>query len=256
MVFLFFAASVAIHAEDPASSDAFHEKAVYLDLAGGASQPHSSVIKALETGGSAAFIPLLGDLTATAPDRKLYGLYLLSQPTGSARAANGRLGIEYGVNNWFGIGGSFETTQVTLKNVPIVVGALGNFGTLLFLSRNSPASSPNFVDFFLSSRGTVRMSPLNVLNIDFGFHFPSPDFLDPYFKFVYGFGAVDGGFINKAGGILGVRVLIGQHFYFFLEGYGNAMAINFPGDPATGEKPSQTSVNEGGGRFGLGLRFR
>ncbi|MCB1172491.1 MAG: hypothetical protein KDK39_02945 [Leptospiraceae bacterium] len=243
----FLLLSMALHAEESASTDLFRQGEVFIELSGGLAKPSGDAVRAWENDAGAMLLSA-SMLVSSNNDRKLYGAYQFSKMGDpESQSKNARFGVEYAVLDWLGLGGSFQSTKVEIRN------AFVNSADLAFLalftssySSYYGSSGLSLLDIMAFQQGTVKFAAFNTVNFDISFHLPGTESFDPYIRLGFGPGSTSGGSVMRAGASLGFRY--GGPVYVGLEAFSNAYTITLT-------SVGSTTIQESGGRVSLGVAF-
>ena len=175
--------------------------------------------------------------------------------TREADGKNARIGFEYGLANWFGLGASIESSKLTVKRSGPDAAALFLFAQNSGTAGGSSGGSAGTTGGADMRRFNERDLPaFNTLDLTAGFHFPGNARIDPFLRIAVGIGRVDGEDIRKSGAALGIRFLLGSRLTLGIEAYGNW--FDGPGSGGRGRSASiGNDVQETGGRSLVGFRF-
>lgn len=174
--------------------------------------------------------------------------------------SHGRLMTEFALNDYVGIGGSYNHHRFEMEDVPVLNTWNRDLLLLsyLYLSSRpttgglSPSDSQLLDIMYLSSIWKVRkrMFSSHNLNAEVSLHFSVRSF-DVYARI----GAsilsdTPEGRAFHSSGMLGFRYRLFADLYLGLEGYGNEWHVSFDGEPGFSRL-----VHEYGGRFMIGWRL-
>lgn len=246
-------------AEIQANEDLFRSGQFFIDVSYGGGNPGGPAISdSLDTSiylFNSARLTLLTNV-----ERRQLGAYrFLTYQIPRATAQNGRLGGEYALFDWLGVGLSVNTLRIKLKGVytSLLGPEFPPFTSALLSSNrcdgllNAPATCPpGLLDY--SIRREIKLEKINTLDFDTGFHLSSGRW-DPYFKIAVGGGSVYKGTTLKAGGMLGTRIRLLGGAYILAEGYASHYSLHFR--TTDSESSSSTSLTDAGGRIGMGFSF-
>lgn len=248
----------SLHAEE----DLFRKGQFFIDLGYAAGQPRGEELDYLTDSTAYQLDSYRLLLLSTNQQKQLLGALRLatySEPNKSAQS--GRLGFEYAVVNWLGVGGSLNTEKIRLKGIytgpifDITYYLLPIFGTSCDGFFNATAScNPGILDYIASTKYDLKSTPLNTLDFDVGFH-PGTGAWDPYFRLTMGAGKWDKATVAKGGTSLGCRYRVASFAYVFAEGYYNYYSIHLSASDSSSGTGGSATIQEGGGRAGFGFTF-
>ncbi len=234
-----------------AEGDFFAPGAFYLDM--GTANTNPGPAKAFANTDN-NFYAILGLLSSNPETRSASAVsYFVStarKPTVSG--SNQRLGFEYSLTEWAGIGGSVNQSRFEVKNAnfaqvldPAALFLLSFAGGPFNIS--SP-TQPTPVAVYLGILPvSYRTDAIRTTDFDFAFHIPTGPF-DPFVRVSIGGGKVGDVTVSKGGLTVGLRWSPTSCCYAFLESFHNRFSFEIEG-LITG------SVFESGARLGVGLRI-
>lgn len=164
--------------------------------------------------------------------------------------AYGKVGAEFRVFPWLGIGSGFSNNNITIKDDPSVrIGSYFLFNLLVPPPITQTAGNiTNLFSLLLLTTPTGYKISYNAIHFDVNFHFLKDSFFDPY----VGFGIIAGLCTSASGAICtasGYELKLGAQLNFervFLFGQGQLQSINF----TEAGVHSNTMAS-----FGAGIRF-
>lgn len=253
-VFLLLLGFSALSADE---GDLFHKGGFYIDASYGAGRPNGQILDYITDTTSYQLNTFRLAFFSANTEKQQLGLYRVftySPPGQESR--NGRLGFEYAMFDWLGLGVSFNTYRVKLTGVylgPLIGFPFDSFGTTCDGWINpGRACSPGISDWAAGTKVDMKVEPINTVDCDVGFH-PGHGGWDPYFKMVMGFGSVYKGATIKLGGIAGSRFRAAGPAYVLAEAYANYYSLQFHKSDAS--EAGSASVTDVGGRLGVGVTF-
>jgi hypothetical protein len=255
LILLMIFSATALQAEE----DLFRAGQIFIDVSYGAGNPGGRAIT--DSADTTGYLFSSARLTlATNVEKRQVGMYrFLTYQIPKAASVNGRLGAEYALFDWLGIGFSVNTLRIKLKGIyTSPIGLQLSPLSFYFYSYNycdglvnaPTACPPGLLDHPV--RREIKMENINTLDFDTGFHLSSGRW-DPYFKMVVGGGSVYKGSTLKVGGIIGTRLRVIGGAYLLAEGYASYFSIQFRATES--ESSSSSSITDSGGRIGMGFSF-
>ena len=180
----FFSVSLLAQNEDNQDKPSYHKGKILTDISIASLGSEVSSRSNPNTFTSLYFLydvrPLLLSSNTQSVDLGLYKYASYSKP--EIQNYNSRLGVEYAIFDWLGIGASVSATRVRITK--ITPGSYLTATSSYFLPTPPNGKAPTINDYFSFSRQEFRIN-FATIDLEASLHYPYKIF-DPYFRFGYG----------------------------------------------------------------------
>lgn len=241
---LLFLIAHGLHAKPVDEFLSFRSGRIYADLSGGAPRIGEGISVVKDDPLTLRNLRIAQE--ATNPRAQALGRYSAwMRPDSRVLARNLRMGFEYAVSDYVGLGYSIEHTDITVKNVPLTQ-SFNLMPWLLMMTAGmtiNPSASPQPVDYLNAMVHKVHIGNLGTVNGDLAFHAGNIRRVDPYLRLTLGVGP-EGSYMTRFSGTIGLRLFLIEHVYFLIEGYQSKLHIVYPANglgSSSGSSSSESS---------------